>query len=197
MLALALVIVVSGCAGEVPAGEADLILTGGRVWFGADAPVAGAEAPTAIAVAGGKVLALGGDEEIEALAGPSTRRIDLEGRRVVPGLIDSHTTLPDERMNHADYWSADPQAPDRFYASKAAVLRDFEFDRVRYKIAGSTYRSTDLTHWLALDTAAIALADAGFPMAEGLPRERTGVVETPASRPWNGEGNGSRQQVPG
>src|SRR4051812_5899614 len=84
--------------------------------------------------------------------------------------------LPDERMNHADYWSADPQAPDRFYASRAAGLRDFEFDRVEYKIAGSTYRSTDLTHWLALDTAAIALADAGFPAAEGLPRRATGVV---------------------
>jgi enediyne polyketide synthase len=84
--------------------------------------------------------------------------------------------LPDERMNQADYWSADPHAPDRFYSSIAAVLRDFEFDRVKYKIAGSTYRSTDLTHWLALDTAATALADAGFPAAEGLPRRATGVV---------------------
>jgi enediyne polyketide synthase len=84
--------------------------------------------------------------------------------------------LPDERMNHADYYSPDPSAPDRFYAAKAAVLRDFEFDRLKYKIAGSTYRSTDLTHWLALDVAAAALADAGFPDAAGLPRESTGVV---------------------
>ena len=84
--------------------------------------------------------------------------------------------LPDERMNSADYWSADPHAPDRFYSSRAAVLRDFEFDRVKYKIAGSTFRSTDLTHWLALDTAATALADAGFPDAEGLPRRATGVI---------------------
>ncbi|WP_258904643.1 type I polyketide synthase [Actinokineospora sp. UTMC 2448] len=84
--------------------------------------------------------------------------------------------LPDQRMNQADYYSPDPDAPDRFYASKAAVLRDFEFDRLAYKVAGSTYRSTDLTHWLALDTAATALADAGFPNAEGLPREATGVV---------------------
>ncbi|ACU37939.1 SDR family NAD(P)-dependent oxidoreductase [Actinosynnema mirum] len=84
--------------------------------------------------------------------------------------------LPDERMNLADYHSPDPQAPDRFYATKAAVLRDFEFDRVRYRVAGSTYRSTDLTHWLALDTTARALADAGFPDGEGLPRRTTGVV---------------------
>ncbi|MEV0678660.1 type I polyketide synthase [Actinosynnema sp. NPDC050436] len=84
--------------------------------------------------------------------------------------------LPDERMNHADYFSPDPAAPDRFYSAKAAVLRDFEFDRVRYRVAGSTYRSTDLTHWLALDVATRALADAGFPEGEGLPRRTTGVV---------------------
>jgi enediyne polyketide synthase len=84
--------------------------------------------------------------------------------------------LPDERMNQADYWSADPHAPDRFYSKKAAVLRDFEFDRVAYKIAGSTFRSTDLTHWLALDVAATTLADAGFPGGEGLPKRATGVV---------------------
>lgn len=84
--------------------------------------------------------------------------------------------LPDERMNQADYWSADPHAPDRFYSKKAAVLRDYAFDRMKYKVAGSTYRSTDLTHWLALDVAAQALADAGFPHGEGLPKRGTGVV---------------------
>jgi enediyne polyketide synthase len=84
--------------------------------------------------------------------------------------------LPDERMRLADYWDADPTVPDRFYARTAAVLEGYEFDRVAYKIAGSTYRSTDLTHWLALDTAAVALADAGFARAQGLPRQRTGVV---------------------
>jgi enediyne polyketide synthase len=84
--------------------------------------------------------------------------------------------LPDERMNSADYYSPDKSAPDRFYTSKAAVLRNFEFDRLKYKVAGSTFRSTDMTHWLALDVAAAALADAGFPEGEGLPREATGVV---------------------
>ncbi|GAB3834728.1 hypothetical protein GCM10027610_030870 [Dactylosporangium cerinum] len=84
--------------------------------------------------------------------------------------------LPDERMRLEDYWDADPATPDRFYARNAAVIDGYEFDRIAYKIAGSTYRSTDLTHWLALDTAAKALADAGFPMAEGLSRQRTSVV---------------------
>jgi enediyne polyketide synthase len=84
--------------------------------------------------------------------------------------------LPDERMNHGDYYSSNPKAPDRFYSRKAAVLRDFEFDRVRYKVAGSTFRATDTTHWLALDVAAQALADAGFAEGEGLPKTTTGVV---------------------
>ncbi|MDL4777349.1 SDR family NAD(P)-dependent oxidoreductase [Actinomadura xylanilytica] len=84
--------------------------------------------------------------------------------------------LPDERMRLADYWNADPAAPDSFYSRNAAVIEGYTFDRVAHRIAGSTYRSTDLTHWLALDVAGRALADAGFPDAEGLRRERTGVV---------------------
>src|ERR1041384_1913993 len=84
--------------------------------------------------------------------------------------------LPDVRMRLEDYWDPDPRTPDRFYARNAAVIDAYEFDRIAYKVAGSTYRSTDLTHWLALDVAAGALADAGFPMAEGLPRGRPGVV---------------------
>jgi len=84
--------------------------------------------------------------------------------------------IPDVRMRLEDYWDADPAAPDRFYTRNAAVIEGFSFDRAAYRIAGSTYRSTDLTHWLALDTAGRALADAGFPMAEGMPHERTGVV---------------------
>jgi enediyne polyketide synthase len=84
--------------------------------------------------------------------------------------------LPDERMNRADYYSPDPKAPDRFYAQKAAVLRDYEFDRVAHKVAGSTFRATDTTHWLALEVAEQALADAGFPEGEGAPKTATGVV---------------------
>ncbi|WP_028647171.1 type I polyketide synthase [Nocardiopsis sp. CNT312] len=84
--------------------------------------------------------------------------------------------LPDERMNLDDYWSEDPSAEDRFYSKKAAVLRGFSFDRVRYRVSGSSFRSTDMTHWLALETMSRALEDAGFPEGAGLPRAATGVV---------------------
>lgn len=45
---------------------------------------------TAIALRGGRILAVGGDAEIRALAKIDTEEIDLKGRRVLPGLTDSH-----------------------------------------------------------------------------------------------------------
>ena len=93
----------------------------------------------------------------------------LSGRR-------AFRRLPDERLRREDYYSPDPAAPDRHYTEMAAVIEGFEFDRVKYRVAGSTYRSTDHTHWLALDTAARALESAGFPDGAGLPGPRTGAI---------------------
>src|SRR5947207_10770518 len=84
--------------------------------------------------------------------------------------------LPPERLRAEDYWSADRGAPDRTYAVEAAVIEGYEFDRVAFRVAGSTFRSADLTHWLALDVASRALTDAGFTEGNGLPREATGVL---------------------
>ncbi|MEE2821573.1 MAG: amidohydrolase family protein [Acidobacteriota bacterium] len=44
----------------------------------------------AVAIRDGKILASGGSTRIRAMAGPKTRSIDLEGRSVVPGFIDTH-----------------------------------------------------------------------------------------------------------
>ncbi len=45
---------------------------------------------TAIAMRDGKILAVGSDAEMLALAGADTEKIDLQGRRVLPGLADAH-----------------------------------------------------------------------------------------------------------
>ena len=45
----------------------------------------------AIAVRDGKILKVGDNEAILKLAGPKTHKIDLKGRSVIPGLIDSHS----------------------------------------------------------------------------------------------------------
>jgi predicted amidohydrolase YtcJ len=44
----------------------------------------------ALAIRDGKIAAVGSTAEIKKLAGPKTRVIDLEGRTVIPGLIDDH-----------------------------------------------------------------------------------------------------------
>src|SRR5438552_13901865 len=79
-------------------------------------------------------------------------------------------------MNVDDYLSPDPKTPDCTYAAEASVIEGYEFDRVAFRVVGSTYRSADLAHWLALDVASRALADAGFPEGQGLPHETTGVL---------------------
>lgn len=68
---------------------ADLILIHARV-LTMDAANPHAEA---VAVAGGKILALGSSAEILALAGPETRVIDAAGRTVLPGFVESHLHL--------------------------------------------------------------------------------------------------------
>jgi predicted amidohydrolase YtcJ len=45
---------------------------------------------SAVAIKDGVFTAVGHDNDVMKLAGPSTRIIDLKGRRVLPGLIDNH-----------------------------------------------------------------------------------------------------------
>lgn len=47
-------------------------------------------APQAVAIAGGRFSAVGDAADVMAAKGPSTKVIDLGGRRVIPGLCDNH-----------------------------------------------------------------------------------------------------------
>ena len=65
---------------------ADLLLTGGVViTLDAAHPRA-----TALAVRDGRIVAVGDDAQMKPFVGPTTKRVDLEGRAVVPGLTDAH-----------------------------------------------------------------------------------------------------------
>jgi predicted amidohydrolase YtcJ len=57
----------------------------------------------AMAVRGGTIDAVGSDEAIQALAGSGTERIDLDGKTVLPGLIDSHSHAPAASMYEFDH----------------------------------------------------------------------------------------------
>jgi predicted amidohydrolase YtcJ len=64
---------------------ADLVLRGGRIWDQRDLLSA-----DSIAIASGRILAVGSAAETAPLVGPATTVLELGGRRVIPGLIDSH-----------------------------------------------------------------------------------------------------------
>ena len=66
--------------------RADVILVNGRV-LTVDANDRIAQA---VAITGNRITAVGSTADVERTAGPNTRRIDLQGRAVTPGLLDAH-----------------------------------------------------------------------------------------------------------
>ena len=52
----------------------------------------------AVALRGEFVLAVGSDQDVLALAGPDTKTIDLQGRTVIPGIIDIHAHMDREGL---------------------------------------------------------------------------------------------------
>jgi len=69
--------------------QSDLILTNGKI-ITVDERFSIAQA---VAIGGDRIVATGTNQQIAQLAGPNTRRIDLKGKAVIPGLIDNHMHL--------------------------------------------------------------------------------------------------------
>lgn len=67
----------------------DRILVGGRI----HAVAADDTVVSAVAIKNGRFVAVGGYQDVRALAGPGTEAADLDGATVVPGLIDAHNHL--------------------------------------------------------------------------------------------------------
>ena len=84
------------------AQHADRIFVNGNIWTEDDAhPRA-----QALAVSGDKLLAVGSNAAIRALASPDTAIVDLHGRLVVPGFQDSHLHFPGPSINEVDLTGA-------------------------------------------------------------------------------------------
>ncbi len=83
--------------------------------------------------------------------------------------------IPPARLDLAEYFNPDPHVRDATYSTRAALLEGWRFDLAAFGISGQDFASADPAHWLALETAARALAAAGFPGGTGLPAERSGV----------------------
>ncbi|HTN97932.1 MAG TPA: amidohydrolase family protein, partial [Nordella sp.] len=77
---------VSGPAFAQSGEPADVVFWGGSVLtMNAAAPRA-----EALAIRGDRILAVGGKADMQALSGPKTRIVDLEGRTVMPGFVEPH-----------------------------------------------------------------------------------------------------------
>lgn len=77
----------SGCrAAAPPQAPPDLVLTNGRIHT-FDAARSRVEA---LAIARGRIVAVGTNDEVAMLAGETTRRVDLAGRFVMPAFHDAH-----------------------------------------------------------------------------------------------------------
>jgi predicted amidohydrolase YtcJ len=86
-------------AGPVVADDADLILHNGKVVTVDPA----FSVRQALAVREGKVLRVGTDADVMSARGPRTEVIDLGGKTVLPGLIDSHVHATSAAMTEFDH----------------------------------------------------------------------------------------------
>lgn len=88
---LALLLAIAGANSIVHAQQqaADLILSNGKI-ITVDERFTIAQA---VAIKSSRIIAVGSNQEIARFAGPSTRKIDLKGKSVIPGLIDNHMHL--------------------------------------------------------------------------------------------------------
>jgi predicted amidohydrolase YtcJ len=85
-IALVLLLAVYPAAGQQQASKADVVYKNGFIYT-ADGPRSRAQA---FAVKDGKFIAVGNNDDMKAVTGKDTRVVDLKGKMVMPGLIDTH-----------------------------------------------------------------------------------------------------------
>lgn len=121
LLALS-VLSIASSAPSPPQGPADLILYHGKI-VTVDPQFRIAQA---LAVRDGRILATGSDSEVLNLAGPNTEKLDLQGKTVLPGLIDSHVHAHAASMFEFDHTVPDMETVEdvlNYVRGRAAVLK--------------------------------------------------------------------------
>ncbi len=178
-LVMFLVVSVQGQQVTVPAALAeyaypDLIIYNGKIVTMDDPSLSNSLGSTfqAMAVHGERIQFLGSTAEVLSYAGPQTRKIDLKGRMVIPGIIDSHTHL----HNHAfSYWASTNS--DKF----ASIIK-------RISVGGETFE--DLTRGIEL-----AIKEG----MTGIPKETWAGISLPGGTglgmPYLGQGVMTRAQL--
>ncbi|QFT81822.1 N-substituted formamide deformylase precursor [Roseovarius sp. THAF27] len=88
----------------------------------------------AVAVASGRIVAVGTSAEIGAMAGPDTKQVDAGGATVLPGFIDSHVHLfaGSVEMGYLDLYGV--QGEEAVAAAVRAYADDCPDDRVVFAV---------------------------------------------------------------
>lgn len=107
----------------------------------------------AIAVRDGKVLKTGGNESILPLAGPKTRQINLQGKLLIPGIIDTHTHLHEYAL---DFY-ADAINPKLSEVRLVGRSKEDLLEQIKAASAGKSP-----TEWLRFRLKPRAIADDFF-----------------------------------
>ncbi len=93
---------------------ADTVLYNGKILTADDA----FSVVEAVAIRGGRFLAIGTKDRILPMAGPNTRQIDLKGKTVIPGIVDLHEHPFTEGMMYAWHRKWIPEIPMREYGEE-------------------------------------------------------------------------------
>jgi hypothetical protein len=134
MKRLFLVALLGGCAAPAPQPPADLILHHAKI-VTVDGRFSIAEA---LAVRGGRIVAVGNDGDIFRLAGPDTKTLDADGRMVLPGLYDSHVHVTGAATSESAGPLPDLDTLEAAFAhirKKAASIPEGQWIVLRYAFA--------------------------------------------------------------
>ena len=99
---------------------ADLVVTGARVHRGG---AAGNAAAAAVAVRGGRIVAVGGAADLAGLVGPGTRVVSAGGGLVLPGFQDAHVHAPFAGRNRLRLWLNDLSGRQAYLDAVAEYAR--------------------------------------------------------------------------
>lgn len=105
---------------------ADLLILNAKVWpaVSATPPAADAREATALAVIDGRFVAIGADEQLKGMMGPKTKIINARGRRLIPGITDSHTHLISGGFQLAQLQLRDVKSKQEFIAAVANAAKE-------------------------------------------------------------------------
>ena len=93
VLALGFILLITGRWAPAAGLEADMVIYNGNILTADNPDPENFSIAQAAAIYDGKFIAVGTNDEALQFAGPSTRKIDLGGRTVIPGLVETHAHI--------------------------------------------------------------------------------------------------------